>query len=146
MPAVPASRFSALDLLALVVAALLVTSAATVKAQKRATIEQIKAGVVGVGTFQRTRTPPFRFLGTGFAVGDGRAVATNAHVVAQVVDAGAAPEVLAVLLPPAEAGQQATIVEAARIAIDEEHDLAVLQMKSGRLPALALRADDAVQD
>ena len=35
------------------------------------TIARVKSAVVAVGTFQRTRSPPFRFLGTGFAVGDG---------------------------------------------------------------------------
>lgn len=44
------------------------------------TIERVKASVVAVGSFQRTRSPAFRFLGTGFAVGDGVTIATNAHV------------------------------------------------------------------
>lgn len=133
------------SLAALAAVALLLAAPAGALAQKRAAIDQVKAGVVGVGTFQRTRTPPFRFLGTGFAVGDGRAVVTNAHVIAAPVDGGAAPEVLAILIPATESGQ-AAVVEATRIALDEEHDLAVLQLKSGRLPPLVLRSDDTVRD
>jgi S1-C subfamily serine protease len=127
------------------VAVLLTASTAAAQAQKRVAIEQIKAGIVGVGTFQRTRTPQFRFLGTGFAVDDGRSIATNAHVIAQLLDSGSDPEVLAVLLPSAEL-HQSTIVEVTRSAVDDEHDLALLKLKTGRLPALALCADDGVKD
>src|SRR4030065_2700752 len=35
------------------------------------TIENIKPSVVGIGTFQKTRSPPVSFIGTGFVVGDG---------------------------------------------------------------------------
>ena len=114
-------------------------------ADKRAAIEQIKAGVVGVGTFQRTRTPQFRFVGTGFAVDDGRSIATNAHVVAHLVESGPDAEVLAILVPAAEARQHA-IVEVTRAAIDEDHDLALLKLRAGRLPALKLSQDDGVKD
>jgi len=114
-------------------------------AQKRAAIEQIKAGVVGVGTFQRTRTPQFRFVGTGFAVDDGRSIATNAHVVAQLADSGSDPEVLAILVPSADSRRDG-IVEVTRSAVDEDHDLALLKLKTGRLPALKLSQDDAVKD
>ncbi len=51
------------------------------------TIERVKASVVAVGSFQRTRSPAFRFLGTGFAVGDGVTIATNAHVLPATLDA-----------------------------------------------------------
>ncbi|HXF46189.1 MAG TPA: serine protease, partial [Burkholderiaceae bacterium] len=50
-----------------------------------AAIERVKRAVVAIGTYQRTRTPPFRFLGTGFAVGDGKLIATNAHVLPAVL-------------------------------------------------------------
>lgn len=131
----------------LLLATTVVLSAITVSghAQRRASIDQVKAAIVGVGTLQRMRTPQFRFLGTGFAVGDGRMIATNAHVVATKLDAGADPEVLAVLLPSSEP-DKATVIEVTRSAVDEEHDLALLQLKTGRLPPLALRAADTVQD
>jgi hypothetical protein len=128
------------------VSVLLVLAMETAAGQKRAAIEQIKASVVGVGTFQRTRTPQFRFLGTGFVVDDGRSIATNAHVIAAVLDGGAADaEILAVLLPGGDT-HSSTVVEVRRTALDDEHDLALLQLKTGKLPALTLRADDGVKD
>jgi serine protease Do len=130
---------------ALTCAFLIFGGGVSVHAQKPSVIEQVKAGVVGVGTLQRTRTPPFRFLGTGFAVDDGRSIATNAHVVGQRLDAGAAPEVFAVLLPAA-GSRPATIVEVTRAAVDEEHDLALLKLKTGQLPALKLRESDTVTE
>ncbi len=49
-------------------------------------IEKVKPAIVGVGTFEQTRSPPINFLGTGFVVGDGRHVITNAHVVQAVLE------------------------------------------------------------
>jgi hypothetical protein len=50
------------------------------------TVAQVKRSVVAVGTFMPSRNPQFRFLGTGFVVGDGKQVATNAHVIAACPD------------------------------------------------------------
>ena len=50
------------------------------------TIEYSKPSIVGVGTFQKTRSPPLNFLGTGFVLDDGLHVITNAHVVPEVRD------------------------------------------------------------
>ncbi len=50
-----------------------------------------QAVVVAVGTFQATRVPQFRFAGTGFVVGDGTLVATNAHVLPAVLEPGRRP-------------------------------------------------------
>jgi len=114
-------------------------------ADTRRTISQVKAGVVGVGTFQRTRAPQFRFLGTGFAVGDGSAVATNAHVLPHTLAEGSEPEVLAVLLPGAGPAA-ARIVEVERGAVDAEHDLVLLRMTTGRLPALKLKEAEPARE
>ena len=62
------------------VAALLFTMMFDVSAGLPETIEQIKASVVAVGTYQKTRSPPFVFRGTAFVVGDGTLIGTNAHV------------------------------------------------------------------
>ena len=40
-----------------------------------------KPAVVAVGTFNPLASPRFAFRGTGFVVGDGRTLVTNAHVV-----------------------------------------------------------------
>jgi len=50
------------------------------------TIARVKVSVVAVGTYERTRTPAFEFKGTGFAVGDGLSIITNAHVVPRLLE------------------------------------------------------------
>ncbi len=62
------------------------------------TLARVKPSVVAVGTYQRTRSPAFVFRGTGFAIGDGMLVATNAHVLPEEVD-GARMEGLVIVLP-----------------------------------------------
>lgn len=105
------------------------------------TIERVKASVVGVGTFQRTRAPPFRFLGTGFAVGDGTTVVTNAHVVPADLDADKL-ETLAIVIP----GRPPQVRAAARGASDPAHDLALLRLEGAPLPALVLRDSESVRE
>ena len=51
------------------------------------TIEAVKPSVVAIATYQKTRSPAAVFFGTGFAVGDGLTIVTNAHVVAPQADA-----------------------------------------------------------
>lgn len=123
----------------------LLLGASTAAASAHEVIERTKASVVGVGSLKRTRVPPFRFLGTGFAVEDGSLIVTNAHVIASVVDAGSEPETLAVILPSGDPAS-AKVVEVTRVATDDEHDLAVMKLRAGRLPALPLRTQDTVMD
>src|SRR6266496_3485090 len=78
--------------------------AAPVRAESpTATIERIKTSIVAIGTYQRTRTPPFQFRGTGFVIGDGSFIATNAHVLPGTLDSNRL-EVLGVLVPGVEGG------------------------------------------
>lgn len=118
-----------------------VLHAAAAQPASRAAIERAKAAVVAVGTFQRTRTPQFRFTGTGFAVADGTLIATNAHVIPAVVGGGAEPETLAALLPGVSA-DPARIVEVERVSTDAQHDLALLRLKAVKLVAMPLREND----
>lgn len=99
-------------------------------------LPRIKASVVAIGTYQRTRSPAFRFLGTGFAVGNGRLIATNAHVLPDsVVDDKL--ETLVVVLPGDE--QTRAVRQVTRVAVDKNRDLAVLRLEGGEpLPALVL--------
>lgn len=108
-------------------------------------IERVKASIVAVGTFQRTRQPQFRFLGTGFAVGDGTLVATNAHVLPATLEGGSDPESLVVLLPARDPAQR-IVREASRVAQADEHDLAVLRIGAPALPPLALGDSDRVRE
>ncbi|MCS7102175.1 MAG: serine protease, partial [Burkholderiaceae bacterium] len=125
-------------------AALLAAAALPARGQSaRAAIEWVRA-VVAVGTLQRTRTPPFRFLGSGFAVADGRLIATNAHVLPPAVAAGNEPERLAVLVPGGDLGS-ARVCDLVQAAIDEQHDLALLRI-GGTLPTLPLAAADTTAE
>src|SRR5947209_7371815 len=83
---------------AAVMMALTMLSSAPARADRFATIERVRNSVVAIGTFERTRSPQFQFLGTGFAVADGTIVVTNAHVVPPLLDA-ARSETIAILLP-----------------------------------------------
>jgi len=104
------------------------------------TVVRVKRSVVGVGTHLQTRSPAIVFAGTGFVVGDGLSVITNAHVVPDTLD-GARKETLGVVVGDgaAVAFRQATLV-----ALDREHDLAHLRLQGAPLPALTLaERDDA---
>ena len=114
-------------------------------ADRVATIERVKASIVAVGTFVRTRTPPFQFLGTGFVVDDGTLIVTNAHVVPALVDP-AKMEVLAILVVAPDKDGKVQVREAKQIAVDPGSDLAVLRIAAPALPALKLRGSDAVKE
>jgi len=132
LPARPSiARRRLAQLLALV--AIMHTAYAARAADLPDTVARIKPSIVGVGTFLKTRNPSATFVGTGFAVGDGRHVITNAHVLPRELDAQKL-ESLIVLARVADNIEQrsAQIVGVAR-----EHDLAVLRVDGAPLPALA---------
>nr|WP_231874533.1 serine protease [Azoarcus sp. KH32C] len=106
------------------------------------TVLRIKPSVVAVGTFQRTRNPAFRFLGTGFAVGNGHIIATNAHVVPQSI-ADDQKEVLVIAIPGAQRGG---IRPVSPIAVDANSDLAILRLEGEPLPPLSLGDGALVSD
>ena len=98
------------------------------------TIRRIKPSIVAVGTFQPTRSPAFKFYGTGFAVGDGLTVATNAHVVPTAL-AVEELESLAVVSPK---GDQFEVRGARQTRVDIDHDVALLHIDRRPLPVLQL--------
>ncbi|MGH7887156.1 MAG: S1 family peptidase [Candidatus Binatia bacterium] len=106
------------------------------------TIAKIKSSVVAIGTFQKTRRPASVFRGTGFVIGDGLYVATNAHVVPDHLDQ-AKIEMIAVF-----AGNSKTIAvhRATKIAEDRDHDLAILRLSEPLLTAMTLGDSDRVRE
>ena len=126
-------------------AVLLAASAAAADAP--GTIARVKGSVVAIGTYERTRTPPFQFFGTGFAVGDGSLVVTNAHVLPPVLEPSRM-ETVAILTPAVDRDgkAQAQMREARRVAIDPAADLAVLKIDGPPLPGLKLRDSDGVRE
>jgi S1-C subfamily serine protease len=103
-------------------------------------IPKVKPSVVMVGTLLRTRNPQFVFRGTGFAVGDGSLVATNAHNIAAPVDAGAG-ETFVIGIPGTQG--RAELREARVERDDPARDLALLRFDGARLPPLALATREA---
>jgi serine protease Do len=105
-------------------------------AQLTAVIPKLKPSVVVVGSWRATDNPRLGFRGTGFVVGDGRRVLTNAHVLPEAgSDEAAAPLAIGV---PRGRGQGADVRRAALLALDRTHDLALLAVEGAALPALAL--------
>lgn len=109
------------------------------------TVERVRPSIVAVGTLQATRQPQFRFHGTGFAVGDGALIATNAHVIPRNLDAGQDPEQIVIVLPARQASER--IVRLARVVGSAaEQDLALLRIDGPPLPPLELGDSDRVRD
>ncbi len=109
-----------------------------------ATIERIKTSIVAIGTYQRTRTPPFQFRGTGFVIGDGSFIATNAHVLPDTLD-GDRLELLGILVPGDAAGK-VQFREAKRSVVDPGSDLALLTIGGSAMPALRLGDSGRVKE
>ncbi|NOT68717.1 MAG: trypsin-like peptidase domain-containing protein [Methylophilaceae bacterium] len=98
------------------------------------TIAAIKPSIVGIATFQKMRSPPVNFMGTGFVVGDGTLVVTNAHVAPESVDAEKMESLVVIIAK----GNETELRSAVKVALDKEHDLALLKISGEPLPAMTL--------
>ena len=128
---------------ALVALVMLVAVAASA-ADPRDTVARVKRSVVAVGTFERSRAPPFQFRGTGFAIGDGRIIVTNAHVLPGAIDM-ARNESLAILMP-GRGASEVQVREVQRIAIDPGSDVALLKLSGEPLPPLTIGDSERVRE
>lgn len=129
---------------------LALAATATAHAELPDTIERVKPAIVVVGTYRNSDNPRFAMHGTGFVVGQGTWVVTNAHVLnrSAAPDAGAqasAEDSAWAVQARASDGRlevrQATVLET-----DLVHDLALLQINGAALPALALQDSIAVRE
>ncbi|BCB26557.1 hypothetical protein SKTS_14430 [Sulfurimicrobium lacus] len=107
------------------------------------TIEAVKPSIVGIGTFQKTRSPSLNFMGTGFVVGDGSLVVTNAHVVPTVLDVDGMESLVVIA---ARGAKEPEIRTAVRVALDKEHDLALLKIGGEALPAMKIGDSETVRE
>ena len=98
------------------------------------TVQSVKPGVVGVGTFNPTGSPRASLKGTGFAVLDGQYVVSCAHIFAKPLDSEK-KESHAIFIGR---DRQVTVRAATLIATDRARDLALLKITGDRLPALKL--------
>jgi serine protease Do len=118
---------------------LLASAVAVRAAELPELVQAIKPSVVVVGTYSKTRSPAFAMRGTGFVIGNGNQIATNAHVVPEVLDT-AASESMAVQTSSAQ------LRLAKVVARDREHDLSLLSIDGPPLPALALQNPAQVRE
>lgn len=106
------------------------------------TLQLVKPGVVGVGTFNPTSSPRANLQGTGFAVLDGRYIVSCAHIFSKPLDTEK-NETHAVFLGR---DRQMAVRPAELIAIDKSRDLAVLKIAGDPLPALKLGDSTRVRE
>lgn len=106
------------------------------------TIEQVKPSIVGVVAYKATGSPQYSMRGTGFVVGDGSQVATNAHVVNSITAESDAVLMVQVRVGPSESQYR----PAQLVSVDGDHDLAVLRVRGGGLPALSLGDSETVRE
>lgn len=106
------------------------------------TAARIKPSIVGIGSFQKTRSPATIFNGTGFAVGDGHHVVTNAHVLPKDLDPQR-KEALVVLIGGADEPEAR---EAQVVALDRGRDLALLRVDGAPLSALEIADSGSVRE
>lgn len=106
-------------------------------------IAKVKPSVVIVGTFKSTNSPRFGLRGTGFVVGSGNLVITNAHVLPPSVEEG----VEAGLVIQIRLGQNEWQMRAATLLeLDKPHDLALLKFEGPAAPAVTVRDSGTVQE
>lgn len=105
------------------------------------TIELVKPSVVGIGSYLKTRSPAVVFSGTGFVVGDGLSVITNAHVAKAILGAESDAQTLGIIVGR---GDSTEFRSATLAGYSTEHDLAHLRIGGAPLPALKLADSAAV--
>jgi S1-C subfamily serine protease len=106
------------------------------------TIAALKPAVVAIGTLQRSRSPAIKFFATGFVVGDGLSVITNAHAIPELLDS----EHMEQLGIVTSRINQPDFRPAQVVAIDREHDLVHLRLSGTPLPALKLGKSAGVEE
>ena len=113
----------------------------TVNAAPEDVIQRVKSSVVAVGTYLPSRSPQFTFRSTGFVVGDGTLIVTNAHSLAQAIDIEKMERFVVALPNSSKQGMEVEVVST-----DRQHDLALLRIKGTPLPALAVKPSDNLRE
>ncbi len=120
-------------------------SAAAIAGDVPSLMREAKGAVVAIGTHQPLRNPAFRFVATGFVVGDGFTVLTNAHAIPASIDT-TQKESLAIARPKGN-GVEFDVWMAEAIRVDRQDDLAIVKFKADApLPTLKLAAGARVAE
>ena len=106
-------------------------------------IASAKRSVAAVGTFSALDNPRFGFRGSGFVVGDGNSLVTNAHVLPEALDGE--PSRAFALQFMSETGspdmRPATLMRA-----DGAHDLLLLRFAGAPVPAFRIAEDKDIHE
>jgi S1-C subfamily serine protease len=113
------------------------------RADLPAVIDKVKPAVVIVGSYKASNSPRFRLRGTGFVVADGNLAVTNAHVLPDSSEDFSDSSMVLQVRGAANALQMRT---ATVLALDKEHDLALLRFDGPSVPALKLGDSGAVRE
>ena len=93
-------------------------------------VANAKRSIAAVGTFNATDNPRFGFRGTGFVVGDGNLLVTNAHVLPELAGGDGKTTLVVQFTTDAGAHDMRPAVVAK---VDVTHDLALLRFEGGPL-------------
>ncbi|MFM9916828.1 MAG: S1C family serine protease [Rhizobacter sp.] len=106
-------------------------------------ITRIKPSVMAVGFYKETQSPRFGFSGTGFVVGDGNLLVTNAHVIGRNSDTYDDSNVVVHAIG---GSGQSGVRRAEVIHVDKAHDLALLRFEGAPLPSVDLAQPNSVRE
>lgn len=107
------------------------------------TIARVKPAVVIVGSYNPSAAPRFSLRGTGFVVGSGNWVVSNAHV----LQATGSADTAAQLVVQVRTGPDSFQTRAAKVLEKNVfHDLALLQIDGPPVPALSLGDSERVRE
>ncbi len=98
------------------------------------TIDKIKPSIVAIGTYNRSSSPNSKLLGTGFVVGDGLLVATNAHVIPEQLNDKQKEKLVAFVGD----GKKAKARDATIVKVDSLHDIALIRISGPPMIPLLL--------
>ncbi|MEI6893197.1 MAG: serine protease [Colwellia sp.] len=97
-------------------------------------VAKIKPSVVGVGVHTPTSQPQNILHGTGFVIGNGQYIVTNAHVLPSLLNDNLLQKIAVFI----GSGKDATVRKAEIIATSSLYDLAILKVSGSALPAMIL--------
>jgi S1-C subfamily serine protease len=104
-------------------------------------IKRIKPSILAVGTYYFNDVPKAAYLGTGFVIDNGKRLVTNYHVILPVIEKKKTAYLRVFHTHFPDIGIKAEIV-----AVDEFHDLAILEHESDPLPSLTLGDSSSVRE
>ncbi len=114
----------------------------TAKAEFVDVVAKIKPSVVGIGIYTPTSRPQNILRGTGFVIGNGHYVVTNAHVLPTELD----ETLLQKMAVFVGSGKQSKVRMAEVVVKSALYDLAILKLSGAALPAMTLAKGDFKQD